>query len=234
MGMNRKGVFVCAVLFLFCFPIIESASAQTLAGVVVGDTFTYDFAAYFKPDNPNATAPQLLVQDNETQWVRYTIETVANMTVLYNTMQHLSNGTETNSESQANMETGYSGFPFIRANISRNDLLFPLFPAESAPIVNETLTRTYQQGERNINHANWNDTGTLIDLFFDQKTGVPVELHVTFAVTMDGNAEYVYQLIDSNIWAIPEFPSAAVLPLLAAASFMGALLYKRNLNRHKQ
>jgi hypothetical protein len=233
MRMNRKVIFVGVILFLLCFSIIGNACAQASVGVAEGDTFTYDFSAYFRSDNASAPIPMQLVLDNETQWLRFTITGVVNLTVSYSVLQHLVNGTEATSESYADLATGEGGFPIIASNLGYNATLYPSYTSVS-PIVNETLNRTYQGVQRTINHVSSNDTQTdsYIDAYFDQTTGMPVELHVTFAASADGNAEYVYELIDSNIWTIPEFPTTLMLTLIAISTLAGALIYKKTLKQH--
>ncbi len=229
--MNRKLLCIGTVLFLFCFTIMQSGHAQTsVAGVAIGDSFAYEFSAYFRPNVTDAIVPPQLIEDNRTEWVRFTITDVANLTVSYVTLQHLDNGTEIPSQSQADLSTGYGGFPIIRANVTADE---PLYPSMSfSPNINETLTRTYPQGQRTILRVTWNDTDYL-DAHFDQKTGMPVEFHVIFAATPEGNAEYVYMLMDSNVWTIPEFPPVLVLPLVAASTLVAVLVYKRSMQRKR-
>ncbi|MFB3890338.1 MAG: hypothetical protein ACE14S_12695 [Candidatus Bathyarchaeia archaeon] len=227
--MNRRNILAFLIFLLSCSTITGTAHAQTSVGVAPEDVFTYEFSAYFVSDNPDAVVPQQLVEDNKTEWVRFVITEVVNSTVYYGVLQHLTNGTEITSQSEEDVATGVGGFPIIRANVSANEVLYE---SMSTSFVNETLTRTYEGGTRTVLRVIWNDTD-YIDAYFDRETGMPVELHVRFIATEDGYAEYVYQLIDSSVWAIPEFPSALALPLLAAAIAVAALFYRRTLKPQK-
>ena len=223
--MRRITVLVGVALLLLCFSFTINAHAQTSIGVSTGNSFKYDFSAHFSSLNASEPVPQQLIRDNKTQWLRFTVTSISNTTVNYTLIQHLANGTEITLTDQTDVATGEGGFTIVRANLGVND---PLFPTAASPaIVNETITRTYNQGPRQINHASWNETDYL-DLYFDKQTGVPVEFHIAFTATPDSTAEYVYILTDSNIWAVPEFPTLLVPVILVTAVTIAAVLYKKN------
>jgi hypothetical protein len=226
--MRRKVISFGLALFLLSLSILGNACAEASVGVSKGDTFTYNFIAYFWSENPRATVPDIMLLYNMTLWVRFTIADVTNLNVSYTVMGHLLNGTENNHASSADLGTGVFGFPIIGANLGVNDPLYPSYlPSASAPKVDQTLNRVYKQSQRPMVHATWNDTRNHYNAYFDQKTGMPVELHVYFTASADGSAELIYELADSNVWTVPEFPTAFVVPLLAAFTLSGALVYKK-------
>jgi hypothetical protein len=225
--MNRKATFACLTLLICCFASVETAWAQEITvGVVAGNSFQYFFVAYFYPSNPNATVPAQLVEDNKTEWLRYTITQVDNTNVTYSIMQHFINGSVATYQGQANVATGEGGFPIVRANVGANETLYP--SESNSPKVNETLTYAYTTESRTLLHVIWSTSQEYFSVYFDQKTGMPVELHIGFAAGEEGNGEYVYMLSNNNVWTIPEFPALIVLPLLAVAMLAVALFLKKH------
>ncbi len=226
--MNRKATYACLTLLICCFAFVETAWAQEITvGVAVGNSFQYFFVTYFHPSNPNATVPPQLVEDNKTEWLRFTIMQVENTNVTYSIMQRFVNQSVANYRDQANVATGEeSGFPIVRANLSVNETLYP--SDANSPRVNETLTHAYTTETRTLLHVTWSTSQNHFSLYFDQKTGMPVELHILFAAGEEGNGEYVYLLSNNNVWTIPEFPTFIVLPLLAVAVLAMALFLKRH------
>jgi len=141
--MKSKAVLVYLVLILFCLCILQTAQAQATVGVSIGNSFAYEFSAYFRTENPNATIPEILQEDNMTEWVRFTISDIQNLTLSHVAVQHLLNGTENTSSGQEDIGTGDGSFPIIRANVSVNEPLFPSL--SSSPTVNETIVKNYPQ-----------------------------------------------------------------------------------------
>ncbi|MCW4007049.1 MAG: hypothetical protein NWF04_10755 [Candidatus Bathyarchaeota archaeon] len=230
--MNRNVALAVLALFVLCSSAFFSCTvaAEPSVGVARGDFFTYDFSAYFNTNNSEIPVPGPLVRDNQTQWLRYTVTSVDNFTVTYAITQHLDNGTEfTTTNQQADLATGEGGFPFLVTDLNANDFLYP--DSTYSPIVNETLTRSYSQGTREINHAAWNETD-YVDLYFDKATGVPVEFHVTFIVSAESQAQYSYILTDSSLWTIPELTPLTVA-LIAAATLTTALFYKKHQTKNQ-
>jgi hypothetical protein len=204
-----------------------SVHAQSSAGVSQGNSFKYDFSAHFSAANATETVPPQLIEDNATQWLRLTVTSVSNTTVNYVMLQHFKNGTEVSTSDQTDVATGSGGFIIVGANLALYD---PLFPTVASPaIVNETITRTYSSGQRQINHASWNETdySAYLDLYFDQKTGLPVEFHLIFQASPDGYAEYRYTIVDSNVWLVPEFPMLPFIAALAAAVTVAVVVCRK-------
>jgi hypothetical protein len=230
MSMNRKVICISAIILVMCFSLGQIASAQsTTVGVSVGNSYKYRFRSYYYSNNMDLGIPAQLVEDNKTGWVQHTITSISNTTVSYFTVQHFENGSESSAQNQADIATGEGGFPIIRANVGLNESVYPGLPA--SPVATELLNRTYQHTQRVVVHVSWNKTGETqydVDAYFDQQTGMLVEMLVAFPQNM-GVGEYVWTLIESSVWTIPEFPTLIVLPAVAAATLLAVAVYRASL-----
>jgi hypothetical protein len=230
MFMNRKTICITVILLVMCSSIGQFASAQsTTVGVSVGNSYKYRFGSFYYSDSMDSGIPAHLVEDNKTEWVQYTVTGISNTTVSYFALQHFENGSENSAQNQADIATGEGAFPIIRANVGLNERVYPSLNA--SPVATELLNRTYQYIQRTVVHVSWNETGETqynVDAYFDQQTGMLVEMLVAFPQIL-GVGEYVWTLIESSVWTVPEFPSIIVLPLVAALTLLAVAVYKTSL-----
>lgn len=230
--MNRKTIyFVGVLLVLCCFTLVHPAFAQPTVGVSVGNTFKYQFAAYYSTTNPLPKVPAQWIEYNKTQWIQFTITGVSNLTVSYFALAHFVNGSETTSQNYENLGTGKGGFPMIPANLAKNDAIYS--DLTDSPVVSDVLNRTYLHSQRTECRVLWSGAGEvqfILDAYFDQKTGMPVQLRLGSPIASPEGVEttgvFEYNLIESTVWTVPEFSTVFVLPLIAAVTLAGALLYK--------
>jgi hypothetical protein len=228
--MNRKVICISVIMLMIGVSLGQFVSAQpTTVGVSVGNAYKYRFGSYYFSNNLDMGIPAQLVEDNKTAWVQYSISSISNTTVSYFILQHFENGSESSSQNQADIATGEGAFPIIRANVGLNESVYPSLPA--SPVATELLIRTYQYTQRAVVHLTWNKTGETqydVDAYFDQPTGMLVEMLAAFPQQF-GVAEYVWTLIESSVWTIPEFPSLIALPFGVAATLLVATVYKTSL-----
>jgi hypothetical protein len=221
MKINR--LFLASIIIMTFIMVAGVTSAQNIAGVSAGDQFTYDFSVYFKSTNPDIVIPQAWIEDNKTQWLKINVINVTDPIVAYSITQHLENGTEQITEDQMNLETGYGGFPIAMKDLQSGD---PIFPSDAAsPIINETITENYPDGSREINHATWSEESGNYDLKLDKNSGIPIEFHAEFPVDANSTAEYAYELIGSNIWAIPEFTTPYIQLTIVIMAVSSTVIY---------
>ncbi|MBN1245313.1 hypothetical protein JXA31_06940 [Candidatus Bathyarchaeota archaeon] len=231
-----------ALLIFLCLTIASTiiVHAETsVVGVSQGNIFEYDIVSQWNSVLTDTT-PATLIQLNQTEWIRITVTEVSGALITNQVTTHYRNGTETNSDSTCDIETGDltgEGPPFIGANLAKNDLVNP---AASEPwYVNETVTRNYEDGPRETNHLRIESTGTsetvgeftnIYDYYFDKSTGVLVEYTSEFSYS---GLESITRskLISSNVWLVaeadgpqptdsPTDPSTTVYVAAAAAAII--------------
>jgi hypothetical protein len=227
-----------SLLILLCFTIMGTTmvQAQTTIGVSQGDVFEYDIVYHWNSLYTDATPAELL-ELNQTEWIRVTVTGLSGSLISTQITTHYRNGTEISSDGSCDIETGDSsgGPPFIGANLGRNDLVNP---AASEPwYINETVTKTYEDGTRETNHLNLefvensSDVGefvTIYDCYFDKSTGALVEYTREFSYT--GLTSIIQsKIISSNVWVIPEFPAFIILSMFMMLTTLLAVAAKKRL-----
>ncbi len=233
--MKKKLTTVLLMLFILGLIMIEGTWAQTLmAGVAVGNTFTYDVASFWSSSDPNATIPIDLVDVNQTEYLQVVINGVSGSLVSTLYTYHFKNGTETSSGGGMNLETGESNGGFwaiTAADLSVNERIHPL--GQDTITVNETMIRNYLGVERETNRLiteyRENDTDVRMDRYFDKKTGMLVELRdETSYVNPTRTITVFWKIKETNVWSSPQaFPVVLILPILIAAALIGVLFYTR-------
>jgi ribosomal protein L40E len=219
--MNKKIVAAAFFLSLVCFMIIGSASAQTLVGVHQGNMFKYSLVVNWSSTNPNDTVPADLYFQNRTEYFQVNVQTVTSTTVWIEAITHYSEEYEINSTQYVDVNTGEGNCTFVyAADLTRGNYLFP--GSTSLPwVVNETIPRYYQDsGFRQTNHISVNRTDiegqtySLMNLYFDQATGMVVESYYTYVntATPQQTVTQYLQLIESNVWAFSPSPSPSSSP----------------------
>jgi hypothetical protein len=234
--MNKESAFVALLLFLLFFTMIGDISGQIpqpTPGVAPGNTFTYDFSAFFwNYTDPNAAPPAEMVELNKTKTIRITITEVNGLMVLMNITSRFENGTETPpSEDFVNIMSGASMKAFgliVSPKLAKNNVAYPLGNINFT--INDTMTRTYSFGVRETAHSSVNTTevvGTVYafdDLYFDRETGVMLEWYAEQVQTSSPNEK------TALLWKIKEFDLSTIggildyWPLIAAAVSVVAVL----------
>ncbi len=218
--MNRRIAFALSFsVLLLVFPIFGNASGQTIAmaGVSVGNAFTYDNTYFWNSTIPgDAPSVSLIVQNQST--LQVTVQQVTGSTVELGVLWTYRNGTQQSSTELDEVNSGVTGTILVyAANLTAGNQLFP--GATDLPyIINSTVIRTYANSFRETNHIQVNNTSiegtlySLIDLYFDKQTGILVEYYLT-TVYSDLPYQTVTQhllLKDSNVWAVAS-PSSSPL-----------------------
>ncbi|MCX8150308.1 MAG: hypothetical protein N3D85_02225 [Candidatus Bathyarchaeota archaeon] len=229
--MNRKLTLSLTALALVCTGLFGQVFAQTeapLAGVNVGDYFTFSLTSQWSTTNASATAPPYLLEINKTAYYKVMISSVIGPNISATNIWHFNNDTEVNSLVVMDIETrqmyfmnGYQGF--CKANLTAGE---PLYAGISdSPIINETITRNYASGPRETNFVSfsypvidfYNTTeGTeTLTLYIDKITGVFVEriIHTEFP---DQTGTETWKLTETNRWTVTastEPLSSLLLPI---------------------
>lgn len=205
-----KFVKMVSLLILICFIMASTILVNVKAGVLgvsQGNVFEYNMVAHW--NSPSESAPSELLELNQTKMIKVTVTEVSGSLISTKISTSYLNGTESTSDGSCNIETGEcTGPPFIGANLGKND---PVNPSASEPwYVNETVTRTYQDGPRETNHLKieYNSTSDEVgevkstyDYYFDRSTGVLVE-YTTELSYSDLTSITESKLLASNVWQV--------------------------------
>lgn len=191
----------------------ETKSQVRVPGVSVGDTFTYDIIGFWNVSAVNSTIPQRMLDMNKTASFRVTITNVTGPMVTTRETWTFKNGTEHNSTSMINVETGYNtgGFwAIVAANLGKNDLLHPA--GQNKIAVNETVIRQYASGPRETNYFKLRYDGrddeygyytAEVDYYFDKATGMLVELYdASNFISMGTQGAIWWKLKESSVWKV--------------------------------
>ncbi len=212
---------------------------ERTVGVKVGDSFLYNVSYSWESNDPSPQlvwpteyASLILEVDNITN----AIVNVEGKSIEWDSFLHFKTGTSQTIEgNHLNVETGElsSGafmWPYacISTNLSTGDLIY----TGSVYRINETVPRTYPDGERQTNHLNLylQEMNGTMDVYWDEATGVLVEFSwLQFKESGGYTTEesLFYQLVETNLWVIPEFPSFLILPLFMIATLLAVILYRR-------
>jgi hypothetical protein len=239
--MMKKPPVAAFLLILLPLTMVGNAWAQVrLPGVFTGNTFTYDVTVFWSSNDPSAAIPSELLDINKTEYYQVTIGTVTTEEVTTQGLWHFTNGTELNATVTVNLETGvYSGpetgfWAVVAGGLSANDLLHP--SGRDYITVNQTVTRNYAGAGRETNHLiltfQGSDSGgdyvEHVDYYFDKQTGMLVQLNDAQVYSNPAKTiTRLWKIKDSNVWVVPEFPSALIPPLFMMATLIAVIAYKK-------
>ena len=237
MSCITKRLLTAVLLLVFLSAImVESTRALVLTpGVSPGDVFEYDLTAFWSSKDEYASIPADLVEINKTETVEVRISSVSGSNVSTFVAVYYKNGTEWGDYGRVDVdsELAYGAFvAIIAGNLNAHDVIHPL--GVDYFTINETVIKAYESGSRETNriliertNATSGDTGRF-DRFFDRETGMLVESHETISSTNPETTITVsWNIRSSNVWVIPEFPSALILPLFMIATMIVIIAYKK-------
>jgi hypothetical protein len=179
---------------------------------------------------------------NDTEWLEMTITAISGTNITGQMTRHFKNGTEITMGGWVDVNTGDGEnitSSVISANLAAGDSMYTSSPYNTW-IINETVPRTYLGGVRNTNHLDMpTSPGTLsyhTSLYWDKLTGVEVEMlqettNQTGAYTTTWSMHF--QIISSNVWIVPEFPTVTptLLILIALTSAIVVIARQRQPKR---
>lgn len=214
-----SAVLVITVLLAVTIFLGSPLANEVTPGVRVGDEFIYDITSSWDSDDPNATVVDYYVQLNTTEYYKIAITDVNGSKVSIKTTWRFANETEIEQTSTMDVNTGiaypYNAFWAIYAtNLQKNDRIRP--SGASRAIVNETETKEYTSGLREINvvslteqyydaddptySTTWNE---YMVTEFDKQTGMLVEFHDISIYSNPGQTMTVsWILIETNVWEV--------------------------------
>ena len=246
--MIRKIAITAFLLVILCSATVGTNSAQALlAGVTQGNEFTYEIMGLWQ-SVVGATIPEDVLQLNNTDYYKVTVTNVVDANVAVHTIWRFKNGTRVEGDSEVDLETGIftGGFWAIFApDLNTSDLIHPSGPDQIT--VNETITRNYLNDGRDTNYvitSIWQPDPSdptsstyytqKTEVYFDKQTGMLVELRDEATYNNPSRTvTIIWEITDSNVWTVPEFPSVLIMPLLMIATLLIVIAIKKIPEHHK-
>jgi hypothetical protein len=230
MAIRKKGTSKKLIIAIFLVAILAVAAAaiayayeksssppKSLAGVQVGDTFTYSITGSCSNPVPSIDYPGFY-QLNQTQYYKVTITGVEGNTVTLKTDWVFNNGTDVQQQQTIDLSNGMmtnqNGFwGLYPANLKVSD---PIYPYNSTVPVNATLTQAYTSGNRALDYYGVSTTQyysldptqstqrTLYDeVYFDKQTGILTNFNeIQEYNNPQLELEVIYYLTSTNVWDV--------------------------------
>ena len=256
--MNKKTASITILSILLLSTIIITALAQPrIVGVTEGDWFKHvEITVEWNTNDTGATFPpkgwEWLEEWNQTEWMTSNVTAITNTNITALVNQYFKDDTEktrigwididTGNSSQLTNETMDMTFMYISANLEENDALYSA-GSYSDWRINETVTRTYPEETRHINHLNLTSEYSYVNAitlyyyysmnyYWDKNTGILVEWTIQ---SINHTNQYLTtwsvtsKITDSNLWIVPEFPIGLLTLLTLMALTTTTIIYKRKL-----
>jgi len=226
--MNSRIVLLNLVATFLFFALVVSASAQTrTVGVSVGNKFRYGNTVGWSSNDPSANVTSYIGEANSTEWGEITVTGISSTNITGQYITHYKNGTETTNGGWMDVNTGAGNMTMfaISANLAQGDSVYT--SSYSTWFINETVPKTYSNSARDTNHLNLTSLSQPLSMrfnfYWDKSTGILVEQlrEITNQTGAYTTAVSLHtQIISSNVWTVPEFPTSisAVLILIAVTS----------------
>jgi len=217
--VNRKQSHTLLTLTLLILPfnlalisnLAAAAPATRAAGVKAGDMVEYgEFKSSWASYVPGATAPQNLIDVNNTSTVVNTVLSVTNTTISFESHTVYRNGTESTENKQVDVNSGIGAgnITYIAAGLGINDRVYSTDNVTNARL-NTTGLRSYCNLFRETSLLNTTQVFTQtsiafwVEYFWDKATGILAEQFWSYA-ELQGNlltqGSIEYKMVDNNIW----------------------------------
>jgi hypothetical protein len=249
--------FIITIMTLSaCF--LGAANAQTYTpGVTDGNSFKYQYEIIAKVNSSQqVTVPTpfdaLVEQAKTIDWIQMTVTAVSGSTVTAEMLTRYKAGTQQPYTGTVDVATGEGQLSqfLIAANLTANSPLH----AGSSEKINGTTTRTYTSGTRELNYqtivsqytiqpedlSRYNITVPLQQVntqqaYWDKITGALAELSygmVSTSTQVNATLTLNLKLIESNVFAVPEYPTVIAVLLLLTIPAVVAVKYRKKLSNN--
>jgi hypothetical protein len=177
----KRIVLSTTAIILFVLVSQTYVWAAIAVGVKKGDWIEYQVTV---TGNPPA--------EHNAKWARMEVTKVENSSIDLNITTQFTNGTYLYENVTLNLQTGHLGDDFfIPANLSTGDQFFDAYNGNTT--INDTLTRTYANTEREVLTA----TTRYTTYYWDQQTGTLLEADSTYP---DQNYTITTIADKTNLW----------------------------------
>ncbi len=236
-----------------CF--LGATNAQTYTpGVTDGNVFKYQYEIVANVNSSQqVTVPTpfdaLVEQAKTIDWIQMTVPAVSGSTVTAEVLTRYKAGTQQSYTGTVDVATGQGQLAqfLIAANLTANSPLH----VGSSEIINGTTTRTYTSGTRELNYqtivsqytvqpeelARYNITVPLQQVntqqaYWDKTTGVLTELSYDMKTTstqVNATLTLNLKLVESNVFAVPEYPTTIAVLIVLAIPAVFAVKYRKKI-----
>ncbi len=182
--------------------------------------------------------------------LQITITDVTGSSVTSQMVMQFKNGTQQSSTGVTDVATGQGNMTtfLIASNLNPGD---QILEGSNNEKINETITRTYSSGAREVNHesiimeynvtqeelTDFNIEGPLQqtntqDTYWDKQTGALVEMSykmVTRSEQVNADISVDVALVESSFTAIPEYPAIIIVLVSLIASSIASLKIRSKL-----
>jgi hypothetical protein len=250
-----KGLLIAVVLISSIFGNV--LAQNHMPGVAVGNTFKYTYT--FDSNIPQSISgfPELfqtlIDQAKSMDSAQITITQVSGTTVTMQMIMQFKNGTQQSSTGTTDVSTGQGNLTMflIAANLNPND---QIYQGNNNEKINETITRTYSSGARQVNHENitlnYNVTQDELavygitspiqqtnsqDTYWDKQTGSLVEMSyrmVTRSTLVNADISISVKLVESNVFTVPEYPEILLLLIALVVPTIVVIKFKNKLPKN--
>jgi hypothetical protein len=251
-------VGIASLLFLLGTSFWGVTLGQSyVPGVSIGDVFKYEYDFNSNINGGEQLAlpsmfDSLLEQIKAIDWVQVTISKVTGTTVEAQMLTQFINGTQKSSDGTIDVASGQGDLTMflIASNLGPNDPMY----IESDEKINGTTTKTYKTESRELIYESitmeysvspdelegFNITVPLNqvnsqEIYWDKQTGSLVEMRyrmLTSSSIVNADISMNVNLVESNVYAIPEYP-VLIIFVLALIIPTIAVLKARHLPLHK-
>jgi len=216
---------------------------ELTVGINVGDWFLYEGTLVeYEADEgvpfPPSPTYIFLKTFNESDWLKRTVANVSGTTITFEVVTHYKNGTDVTETIDEDITSAFTYFA-IGANLTVGDEARPPRFGLPAMIINKTIEDwEYEDITRETNYCIWNYTfggSHTWQVFWDKATGILVKWVYNASISVaQGNATWllIQELVESNLWVIPEFPTGTVMLLIFVAVTVCVEIYRRKRLKH--
>ena len=188
----------------------EEVPEEVAIGVEEGDWVKYGNISYsFESNIPGATEPtEFKEMFVEVQWLKLEVTGVSGNTITFNMSTHYNNGTEYTETVEFIVGAATEIPIIIEANLQEGDTILGTYQ------INETVSRTYADATRNVNHVLVSTEQTWhgitfryeYDYCWDKTTGILCEMEVEIEIsnaTHSATTSLSVKMTGTNIWKTP-------------------------------
>jgi len=204
---------------------------QSNVGVHVGDAFKYSVSGFSELFSWNMTSSDGWSVD----FIDVYVKEISDNYVTFWGQFSFKNGTKTNDALISREHLSEVYLFVIESDLTEEDFInlvnthSDIYDIE----LTETVFRNYMGLERETYHVVWriksgNYAGYGIFAYWDKPTGILVQMSIFDNQGEEEEVEVLsYELMNTNLWIIPEFPSWTILPLCFTATLVALLLKKK-------
>jgi hypothetical protein len=214
--MSNKITIILILIILMAVLTMVTAQ-QAIPGVSQGDIFEYNYNATWNSTDPNALATTNVAKLLQTQSFQIQVISVTGTTVNGQVITRYKDGTTKTETGYVDIQSGSIHMPFgtliIAGNLNAKE---PIYTAWDQDTINETVTRTYQTGNRETNHRLVETTSAnryeKTEVYYDKIKGIVVSSYYESRDTYNSQTETFTETItntNADVWAIASSGTAS-------------------------